>query len=400
MADQPALFADEDVVGTGQLHPWPFANSPHMERPAEANSAGQPTPASQETQMAITINAHQLGLLIDKTIGHIGGEYTAPLNGIRLDVDATHLHAVASDRYTLAVARYRLLHDDKGGQPFARLIPGEYLPSLREWISSQAGSVYVSISAEDHYLAFRGAQTELRIAVDPGMEYPDWRGLLLAITQHTVEGEPFPALSAGFMTRWAATGDNLRVRVTADQKAVLVFGEDFIGAQMPVRYAGVGPMKDETFEAVRRQWDKTLAAGADGLDMATDMPDEEDRARYEATKDVYETGESLLQQVLRSGIDMHGKSSSAPDEFLAHIAASVHGWMAYRFLDALHTADPRLARAIVAEVAEQLDSGEISEFAWDAAKEAGHNPQQWHDDYEAYLKKRQAEKAVAADVAA
>ncbi|MEU3990184.1 hypothetical protein AB0F24_17710 [Streptomyces platensis] len=347
--------------------------------------------------MAVTINAHQLGLLIDKTIGHIGGEYTAPLNGIRLDVDATHLHAVASDRYTLAVARYRLLHDDKGGQPFARLIPGEYLPSLREWISSQAGSVYVSISAEDHYLAFRGAQTELRIAVDPGMEYPDWRGLLLAITQHTVEGEPFPALSAGFMTRWAATGDNLRVRVTADQKAVLVFGEDFIGAQMPVRFAGVGPMKDETFEAVRRQWDKTLAVGADGLDMATDMPAEDDGPRFEVTKGVYETGEELLQQVLRSNVNVHntpGRTNSP--EFLAHITAAVHGWMAYRFLDALHTADPRFARAIVAEVAEQLDSGEIGEFAWDAAKEAGHNPQKWHDEYETYLKKRAAEKPAAA----
>ncbi|WP_329330830.1 hypothetical protein OIU81_03230 [Streptomyces sp. NBC_01454] len=345
--------------------------------------------------MSVTINAHQLGLLIDKTIGHIGGEYTAPLNGIRLDVDTTFLYAVASDRYTLAVARYRLLHDDQGGQPFARLIPGEYLPSLREWVSSQTGSTYISISAEDHYVEFGGTHTELRIGVDPGLEYPDWRGLLRTITEHTVEGEPFPALSAGFMTRWAATGDNLRVRVTAAQKAVLVFGEDFIGAQMPVRYAGVGPMKDETFDAVRRQWDKTLAAGAEGLDMATDMPDEEDRPRYEVTTDVYETGEALLQQVLRSGIDMHGKSSSAPDEFLAHINAGVHGWMAYRFLDALHTADPRFARAIAAEVADELDSGEISEFAWDAAKEAGHNPQQWHDEYEAYRKTRKAEKTAA-----
>ncbi len=350
--------------------------------------------------MTVTINAHQLGLLIDKTIGHMGSAYTPPLNGVRLDVDATHLYAVASDRYTLAVARYRLSHDDQNGQPFARLIPGEHLPTLREWISSQAGATYVSITAEDHYLEFGGTHTELRIGVEPGMEYPDWRGLLRIITQHTVDGEPFPALNASFMSRWAATGDNLRVRVTADQRAVLVFGEDFIGAQMPVRFAGVGPMKDETFDAVRSQWDKTLAAGADGLDMATDMPAEDERPRYEVTTDVYETGEALLQQVLRSSTDMHGKSSSAPDEYLAHITASVHGWMAYRFLDALHTADPRFARAIVAEVADELDSGEIGEFAWDAAKEAGHDPQKWHDEYEAHLKKRDAEKAAADAIAA
>lgn len=343
----------------------------------------------------ITINAHQLGLLIDKTISHMASEYTPQLNGVRLDVDATHLYAIASDRHTLAVARYRLLHDDQNGQPFARLIPAEYLRSLREWISSQNGATYLSVTAEDHYLAFGGTHTELRIAVDPGMEYPDWRGLLRTITQQTVDGEPFPALSSGLMARWAATGDNLRVRVTADQKAMLVFGEDFIGAQMPVRYAGVGPMKDETFDAVRHLWDQTLTAGADGINMTTDMPAEDERPRYEATTDVYETGETLLQQVLRSGIDMHGKSSSAPDEFLAHIAAAVHGWMAYRFLDALHTADPRLARDTADAVAGELDSGEISEFAWDAAKEAGHDPQQWHDEYQAYIAKRDAAKTAA-----
>ncbi|RXS78876.1 hypothetical protein EST92_19785 [Streptomyces sp. TM32] len=350
--------------------------------------------------MAVTINAHQLGLLIDKTIGHIGGEYTVPLNGIRLDVDAAFLYAVASDRYTLAVARYRLLHDDQNGQPFARLIPAEYLQSLREWISSQAGSTYISISAEDHYLEFGGTHTELRIGVNPDLEYPDWRGLLRTMTQRDTEDAPFPALSADFMSRWAATGDNLRVRVTADQKAVLVFGEDFIGAQMPVRYAGVGPMKDETFDAVRQQWEQTLAAGADGLDMATDMPAEDDWPRYEVTKDVYETGGDLLQQVLRSNVDLHNAGGTSSPEFLAHATAGVHAWMAYRFLDALHTADPRFARTIVAEVAEQLDSGEIGEWAWDAAKEAGHNPQQWHDEYEAHLNKRAAEKAVAAEAAA
>lgn len=351
--------------------------------------------------MSVTINAHQLGLLVDKTIGHIGGEYTPQLHGIRLDVDATHLFAVATDRHSLAVARYRLNHDGQNGQPFARLIPADYLPSLREWISSQAGSDYISISAEDHYIEFGGTQTELRIGVNPDLEYPDWRGLLHTITQHTIDGEPFPALSADLMGRWAATGDNLRVRVTADQKAVLVFGEDFIGAQMPVRYAGVGPMKDETFDAVRSLWGQTLDAGATGLDMATDMPAEDDWPRYEVTKDVYETGEDLLRQVLRSNTDLHNTPGGTNShEFLTHITAAVHGWMAYRFLDALHTADPRFARAIVAEVAEQLDSGEIGEWAWDAAKEAGHNPQQWHDEYEAHLKKRAAEKTAADATAA
>lgn len=343
----------------------------------------------------VTINAHQLGLLLNKTTGHISSEYTPQLNGVRLDADATHLYAVASDRYTLAVARYRLPHDDQNGHPFARLIPGENLRTLREWVSSQMGSDYISVTAEDHYVEFAGTQTELRIGVNPDLEYPDWRGLLRTITRQAVDAEPFPALSAHFMSRWAATGGNVRVRVAGNEKAVLVFGEDFLGAMMPVRHAGVGPVKAETFEAAHALWDQTLAAGAEGLDMATDMPEEDDWPREEVTTDVYETGETLLQQVLRSTTDLHNTGTRSP-EFLAHLNAGVHGWMAYRFLDALHTADPRLARATVAEVAGELESGEIGEFAWDAAKKAGHDPQKWHDDYEAHLAKRDAAAKTAA----
>ncbi|MFI8769517.1 hypothetical protein ACIGN6_32060 [Streptomyces sp. NPDC053792] len=44
---------------------------------------------------------------------------------------------------------------------------------------------------------------------------------------------------------------------------------------------------------------------------------------------------------------------------------------------------PRLAAQIIAEVADELDSGEIGEFAYDAAITAGLDPQKWQDDLEA-----------------
>ncbi|MEV5204404.1 hypothetical protein [Streptomyces sp. NPDC053720] len=58
-------------------------------------------------------------------------------------------------------------------------------------------------------------------------------------------------------------------------------------------------------------------------------------------------------------------------------AAAATAWLAYRFLDALHTADPHLAATITADAAEQLDDGAISEWAWDAAVDAGYDPQKW-----------------------
>jgi hypothetical protein len=76
----------------------------------------------------------------------------------------------------------------------------------------------------------------------------------------------------------------------------------------------------------------------------------------------------------------------------AYIRAGVADWMAYRYLDALYRVDPRAARAVVQDTADELDSGEIGEFAWEAAEKAGHKPKQWQDDYEAAVQKRDAEQ--------
>ncbi|MFD9222037.1 hypothetical protein ACFWDI_18945 [Streptomyces sp. NPDC060064] len=344
--------------------------------------------------MSITINAHQLGRLIDQTASHMGGEYVEPLHGIRLDVDATHLYAVASDRYTLAASRYRLNHDDKGQEPFAVTLPADHIASVREWLRAMDGAAWVTLDVTDARLIFKQAQTELAIAVSLGLEFPNWRGLFRGIAEQAVEDAPFPALQSEYLSRWADTGHILRVRVSADLKAVLLFGEDFIGAMMPARYAGVGPVTDETFDSARSLWKDILAADGETADMVTDMPAEDPNApRYEATKDVRETGESLLQEVLNSTRDVHDADyDDDRDLWFAHIRIGVANWMAYRYLDALHNADPRKAAEIVADVAEQLDSGEIGEWAWDTAEESGYTPQKWHDEHEAHVAKQMAEE--------
>lgn len=345
--------------------------------------------------MSVTINAHQLGRLIDKTRSHIGSEFIEPLHGIRLEADTTHLYAVATDRYTIAAARYWLgaSHD---GQSVARTIPAPALQALREWLLNQPGHGAIEITTSQGRLEVGGPHGAMSIAVTDSLEFPDWRSLLNSIAAQATENAPFPALDSGYLGRWAASGDILRVRINADRKAVMVFGDDFIGAQMPARYAGIGPCTDETFEQAQALWADSLAAGKASVDMETGLPAEESRSRYEVTVDIRETGEELLRQTLRSGTDMLGKAVNNPDEFHAHATAGVHAWMAFRFLDALYTADPQMAASVVAETADQLDSGEIGEFAWDAAEKAGHDPQQWQDAYEAYLANRKANAGAAA----
>lgn len=342
--------------------------------------------------MSVTINAHQLKLLLDQTADHMGHEGIEQLHGIRLDVDSQYLYAVATDRYTLAAARYRLNHGDQNQEPWARLIPGDIVPALRQWIDTMKGAEYITISTAKDRLVFDGPLADLTVATNTALEYPDWRGLLRTIAAQTIDGEPFPALNTDFLPRWAAIRQSLRTRVTADQKAVLFFGRDFIGAQMPSRGGGLGPSEDQTFENAHSLWSWTLAAGATDVDMAS-LPQPQP-CHWEVTRDVQETAANLLRGVLDSTSNAFNADSfdGDHDAWYAHIRAGVADWAAYRYLDALHQVDPRAALAVVADTAEQLDSGELGEWAWDMAEQAGHNPQKWQDEQQARVAKQMAEE--------
>lgn len=343
--------------------------------------------------MSVTINAHQLKLLLDQTADHMGHDGFEPLHGIRLDVDSQYLYAVATDRYTIAAARYRLGNSDQNQESWARLIPGDIVPALREWIESMKGATYITISTTDEArLVFEEALSEFRVAVTLSLEFPDWRGLLRTIAAQTVEGEPFPALNTDFLPRWSAIRQSLRIRVTADRKAVLFFGENFIGAQMPSNGGSIGPAKEQTFEAAHDLWLWTLAAGATDVDMAS-LPQPEP-SNWEATKSVEETAANLLRGVLDSTSNAFDTNyfDGDRDAWYAHIRAGVADWMAYRYLDALHQVDPRAAQQVVNDTADELDSGELGEWAWDMAEQAGHNPKKWQEDHEARVAKQMAEE--------
>ncbi|MEV8403570.1 hypothetical protein [Streptomyces niveus] len=348
--------------------------------------------------MSVTINVHQVGRLIDKVRGHIGNEYIEVLHGIRLDVDASHLHAVASDRYTIAAARYELNDTERNREAFARTIPAAWLKPLREWLDAQAGNLTVTIGTETGRLVFATPATEMRVPVTDNVEYPDWRALLRGVAAEIPTIYAFPAVDARMLARWADTDDTLRVRVTSDLRAFMVFGEDFVGAQMPKKFTGVGPDMDATFEQALGLWPSIFADNnQDAADMA-DMPAEE-KPRYEAAPTVPDMVETLLQQTLRSTSDLLGAPSKDHGAMASFAIAGVNAWSAYRFLNALHTADPRLAAKVVADLGEELDAGDFSENAWDIAEKAGHDPQAWHDDYAEHLKKL-ADKRAAEQPAA
>ncbi|WP_329028233.1 hypothetical protein [Streptomyces sp. NBC_00690] len=343
--------------------------------------------------MTVTINAHQLGRLIDRTINHVGGNSIPQLAGIRLEADATFLYAVASDRYTIAAARYR--HQGLDSELFARrTISAGSLPSLREWIAAQPGQTPVTLTVTEDRVRFTTPFSDLGIAA-PTSIFIDWRGALRSvIEQLTDEGVPFPALDTHLLARFTAADDIVRVRITANQEAVLIVGEDFLGAQMPARRRrhGIGTDSFTTPDQVHATWQDTLSADTTtAIAMPDAIPAEPSRTRHEVTQDIGETAGDLLEQSILSTHAMRTTDEISTETFAAHATAGVTAWVAYRYLNALHTADPRLAAQIVAETADELDSGEIGEFAWAAATSAGHDPQQWQDAHAKHLADRTAE---------
>ncbi|MFB7940495.1 hypothetical protein [Streptomyces sp. NPDC056049] len=330
--------------------------------------------------MPVTLNAHQLGRLLDRTADHICDEYLPILHGIRLEADTTFLYAIATDRYTLAVARYR--HHGLDGAPFARTIPARALPALRRWLTDQPGSDPVALTLTDGRICFTAPHSEMSLAVDDSQQFIGWRGLLRDVIAKTKDGDetPFPAVTTRLLTRFAAADERLRVRTAPGCEAVLLVGEDFLGAQKPVRsrHEGFDTGLADSLEDVSALWDGSLT-DPDGL---TAVPMPADRPRYDASRTPADTVEALLRQTMSSTRDLIEENGS-PRAVHAHAAAGVMAWSAYRYLKALQQADPLLAARIITEVADELDDGALGEFAWDAAAEAGFDPQKWQDELDA-----------------
>ncbi|MFZ3492302.1 hypothetical protein ACODT5_03510 [Streptomyces sp. 5.8] len=149
--------------------------------------------------MPITMNAHQLARLVARTIGHIGDEYTEQLHGIRLEADDTFLYAIASDRYTVAAARYR--HGGLDGESFARTIPAGALPSLREWASARAGECEITVSVLQDRVRFTAPDSDLGIAVSLGLNFFNWRS-----ASSTRPARPAPCSPSSTPACWTGSG--------------------------------------------------------------------------------------------------------------------------------------------------------------------------------------------------
>jgi hypothetical protein len=327
-----------------------------------------------------TINAHKLQRMISQTLPHVSPDDTVPpINGIRFECDGVHIHALASDRYTFAVARTKVREET---DTWSLTISEADLKWFTAWLGTHEGDTILNLVAQDTGLAVTDDRGTVLVPAKDHV-FPKWQHLFRDALQDASTSGDLVSLDTEMLARWKHADSHLRVWQTTPEKPLLLVGEDFLGLQMPARYIGDG--KDRL--TVLDHWSRSLRKG--GKPEPITVPP--------APGAVAEKAEELLRQTLRSTAEMFGAdydTEKGRGAFNAWVHSGIYAWSAYRLLEALKKADPDLAEATVRDLNEQLESGEIGEWAWDEAEQAGHNPQKWHDDFEAH-KQKLAEKQAA-----
>ncbi|MFB7244578.1 hypothetical protein ACFCYX_19220 [Streptomyces populi] len=333
-----------------------------------------------------TINAHRLQRIIKQTRPHVSLDDTLPvINGIRFECDGVHIHALATDRYTFAAARVKVREETEA---WSITIAESDLDWFTTWLETHESYTILSLAATETGLTVTGDRGSLTV---PGRDdkFPKWQSMFRDALNAAAASGDLVSVDTKMLARWKHADTHLRVWQTEAEKPLVLVGENFLGMQMPSRCSGDSPDR----AAVIGDWSGSLTTDGESTEAMEALPE---------PGAVAEMAESMLRQTMRSTTQMFGADFDTEQgraAFNAWVHSGIYAWSAFRLLEALKKADPDLAEATVRDLNEQLESGEIGEWAWDAAEQAGHNPQQWHDEYEAH-KKQLAEKQAAANSAA
>ncbi|MFE2710536.1 hypothetical protein ACFXKI_00745 [Streptomyces mirabilis] len=331
-----------------------------------------------------TINAHKLQRLIRQTRPHISPDDTLPsINGVRFECDGIHIHALATDRYTIAAARAKVREET---DTWATIVAEKDLGWLTAWLETHEGDTILDLSIGDDGLTITDDHGKLIVPAKDSI-FPKWQNLFRNALQDASTSGDLVSVDTEMLARWKDADSHLRVWHTAPEKPLLLVGDDFLGLQMPAIYRG--DTKDRT--AVLSNWAGSLGQGGEPAETLAPLPQPGAVAKM---------AEEMLRQTLRSTGEMFGAdmdTATGRGAFNAWVHSGIYAWSAYRLLQALKKADPDLAETTVRSLNEQLESGEIGEWAWDEAEAAGHNPKAWRDDYEAHLKKLAEKQATAAE---
>lgn len=246
-----------------------------------------------------TITAAQLHHMLSQVKPHMSTDDTLPvINSVHLEVRDGHLFAVASDRYTLAVARTAITTPGYWTNAY---LPGEHLPSLEAWLEAAVGTVTLAVSKADDAstLTITGKTGSMTIAYNNNAykNFPNWRNLV----RGEIDAKPQPvsltAFTTKFLARWQQAGTVIQCWQNKPGSPLIVMGEtgDFLGLQMPVRHE---ISRDDLTDQWRRSLTRVAYVGEQEYSLDVQWVDAQGDPWAYTGKDQF--GEPLMRLV---GID-------------------------------------------------------------------------------------------------
>lgn len=356
------------------------------------------TPAAQAGG-PVEIPAYRLAEMLAQVGAHTADPEWVPteqLAGVHLDADGAALHLVASDRFTLAVARKAL---DGPREAWSGTLAARHVTALAA-LAKAAGHDRIELTVTDA-LDLTASSPASSITVpflNPTKHpFPDWRQLITRYLAPVGAGR-LAAADTERLARWAEGGR--RVRIFQDGPTAPFVVTDFeaagtfIGVQMPARLDDATTRDD-----VAAFWSHLLGEASEHLeDAGTAARPGELFADPSGQLDRFD--EQLLRRVVVTSNELAdlptGEDPAARARFDATVHTLVSAWTAHRLLRVLTDSDPALAARTVAELEEELDGGEFGEIAYDLATKAGHDPNAWADEHQEAARARDAKWAAAA----
>jgi hypothetical protein len=201
------------------------------------------TPETTETQGRASLHTtgRELRRLLRAVLAHAGTDKQLPaLRVVLFDVDGDQANVVATDRFTLGVAR-TTVEPNGPSVRFTVAVDAADLTTIVRTVRATDRHVVVDVAPAGVEITRGGIRYSLP-SVDVG--YPDWQGLLAhLIRKPATEGLTAVGVDPRMLARFhttgpRVTGEPLVIRCYGPGGAVIVTcGDWFLGAAMPVRLA-------------------------------------------------------------------------------------------------------------------------------------------------------------------
>lgn len=204
----------------------------------------------------ISIANLTLSRLVAQAKPHMGDRHDVEtLQSITFDHDGTYLYAMATNRFTLGVARTQLLRSQD--EPWSAVVHRTQVPELAAAIKL-LDTKPVNLERTDTQLILSG-ESGSRIAINllqPKQGPLNWRKYLLPQLDKAAATSQM-AMTPKYFGAWKELPGPVQMWSVGDGKPTIIVAPDFIGMQMPIRTS------DSHDLTVRRELDAWKAAKVD-----------------------------------------------------------------------------------------------------------------------------------------